>query len=449
MLHSLLNHRLPTPSEIAAATPPSVLSSWRSVWKDRTVETAYLTAWKRIQDKLAIHSENLTSHFLCLRNNPNQLVSHLNQWHHIVTTLHTDPNDPSNHLGLRETVERIKQRSTDKKRIRFEYTESLDVPAKEVPKRLRELALKHNVVLCIRQKYIRFKPFLAEVKDYACHRAGDPDSKRSKVLKREPYASKRCGCGFRIRAIVPIKDYNEKDRSFVYEEDGVAIFKLYAVHSGHEPGPLDGNARIMHRVVGLKGEYLMDKEVGYGVHEDVENEGFELMGKEKDEGDLRLSVLKKVGDLGAEVERLEGKIAAIQPELLGSVSRALFDIVNRIRNIGEVSSKSEIGLLPDDLCTDDVLIRDADFTNWSDHDHEQIFGDGADMNLIEVEDDEESFGRTLEEVASWGQMKAESGDQKDLLSETCKPDKWLKSILDYEDAKLTKPIRKDKAVVTD
>ena len=61
------------------------------------------------------------------------------------------------------------------------------------------------------------------------------------------------GCGFRIRAIVPIANYNEKDKSFVYQEEGVAVFKLYAVHSGHEPGPLDGNARIMHRVVGHKG----------------------------------------------------------------------------------------------------------------------------------------------------------------------------------------------------
>ncbi|GKD94846.1 hypothetical protein Tco_1374683, partial [Tanacetum coccineum] len=99
---------------------------------------------------------------------------------------------------------------------------------------------------------------LAEVKDYACHRAGEPGLKTSRDLKREPYASKRCGCGFRIRAIVPICDYNEKDETFVYQEEGMAVLKLYAVHSGHEPGPLDGNVRIMHRLVGYKGGFLLD-----------------------------------------------------------------------------------------------------------------------------------------------------------------------------------------------
>ena len=179
------------------------------------------------------------------------------------------------------------------KRRRFEYTESFDVPAKEVPSRLQQLAAKHKVVLCIRQKYIRYKPFMAEVKDYACHRAGEPAAKKSKILKREPYASKRCGCGFRIRAIVPIANYNEKDKTFVYQEEGMAVFKLYAVHSGHEPGPLDGNARIMHRVVGHKGGYLMDQEMVYGMAEDGENEGFGLIGK--DDGDLQLSVLHIYG----------------------------------------------------------------------------------------------------------------------------------------------------------
>jgi hypothetical protein len=36
---------------------------------------------------------------------------------------------------------------------------------------------------------------------------------------------------FRIRAIVPIANYNEKDKSFVYVEEGTVVFKLYAVHS--------------------------------------------------------------------------------------------------------------------------------------------------------------------------------------------------------------------------
>lgn len=388
------------------------------------------------------------------------------------------------HLGVKETIERIKQVWTvgakfygipesyirvcvaacpacsaavsgssgaRSKRRRFEYTESFDVPAKEVPSRLQQLAAKHKVVLCIRQKYIRYKPFMAEVKDYACHRAGEPAAKKSKILKREPYASKRCGCGFRIRAIVPIVNYNEKDKSFVYQEEGMAVFKLYAVHSGHEPGPLDGNARIMHRVVGHKGSYLMDPETVYGVSEEMENEGFGLMGK--DEGDLQFSVLQQVQELKAEVGMLEGRVSKIPNELLGSVSRELFDIVNKIRNVGETSLKP-IDLLPDKSHADDVLVGDNDLANWSNHHHERIYGDGKDTELIE--DDEDSFGRTLGEVVSWDQMRTECRSQKDLISETCKPEKWLKcsdfdekSILDCEDTKLTKPIRHDEAIVSD
>ncbi|XP_061339190.1 uncharacterized protein LOC133285891 [Gastrolobium bilobum] len=485
MLRSLLHGGLPTTADIIAATPPSILTSWRSVWKDRNEDTAYLTAWKRIQDKLTTHVDQHGNHFLCFKNNSQQFVSHVNQWQDIVMSFHTDAD--LKHLGLRETVERIKQVWTvgakfygipesyirvcvaacpvcssaagrSNKRRRFEYTESLDVPAKDVPRRLQQLAAKHKVVLCIRQKYIRFKPFMAEVKDYACHRAGEPAAaaaatKKSKVLKREPYVSKRCGCGFRIRAIVPIKDYNEKDKTFVYEEEGVAIFKLYAVHSGHEPGPLDGNARIMHRVVGHKGSYMMDQETVYGVREDVQNEGFGLLGK--DEGDLQFLILQQVQELRAEVGVLEGKVSKISRELLVSVSQELFDIMNKIRNIGEVNSKP-IGLLADEPHADDVLVGDNDLANWSTHEHEQIFGDGKDTELIEVEDDEDSFGLTLGEAVSWDQMRADCRSQKDLLSETCKPEKWLKcsdfdenNILDYEDIKLIKHIRRDEAIVAD
>ncbi|KAK7349621.1 hypothetical protein VNO77_07123 [Canavalia gladiata] len=483
MIRCLLQRRLATPAEIRAATPRSVLKSWRNVWKDRNEETAYLTAWKRIQDKLAAHVDQNGNHFLCFKNNTQQFVSHINQWQDIVMSFHGDTD--LKHLGLKETVERIKQvwtvgakfygipesyirvcvaacpvcsaaasgsaAAARSKRRRFEYTESFDVPAKEVPNRLQQLAAKHKVVLCIRQKYIRYKPFMAEVKDYACHRAGEPAAKKSKILKREPYASKRCGCGFRIRAIVPIANYNEKDKSFVYQEEGVAVFKLYAVHSGHEPGPLDGNARIMHRVVGHKGSYLMDQETVYGVSEEMENEGFGLMGK--DDGDLQFSVLQQVQELRAEVGMLEGRVSKVPRDLLGSVSRELFDIVNKIRNIGEVGLKP-IELLPDKSHADDVLVGDNDLANWSNH-HERIYGDGKDTELIE--DDEDSFGRTLGEVVSWGDhMRTECRSQKDLISETCKPEKWLKcsdfdekSILDCEDTKLTKPIRHDEAIVSD
>ncbi|OIW19320.1 hypothetical protein TanjilG_07288 [Lupinus angustifolius] len=483
MIHCLLQARLATPDEIRTVTPRPVLDSWRTVWKDRNEETAYLTAWKRIQDKLSTHVDPTGNPFLCFKNNSQQFVPHINQWEEIVMSFHADTD--MKHLGVKETIDRIKQSWTvgakfygipesyirvcvaacvvcceaasgsagaRNKRRRFEYTESFDVPAKEVPSRLQELAAKHKVVLCIRQKYIRYKPFMAEVKDYACHRAGEPAAKKSKVLKREPYASKRCGCGFRIRAIVPITNYNEKDKSFVYQEEGVAVFKLYAVHSGHEPGPLDGNARIMHRVVGHKGGYMMDQETVYGVSEEMDNEGFGLMGKE--DGDMQFSVLQQVQELKAEVGMLEARVSKIPGELLGSVSRELFDIVNKIRNVGELSLKP-IGLLPDKSHADDVLVGDNDLANWSNHHHDRIYGDGKGTELIE--DDEDSFGRTLGEVVSWDHMRTECTSQKDLISETCKPEKWLKcgdfvdekSILDCEDTKLTKPIQHDEAIVSD
>ncbi|KAE9610734.1 hypothetical protein Lalb_Chr07g0189751 [Lupinus albus] len=446
MIRCLLQRRLATPVEIRAATARSVLNSWRSVWKDRNEETAYLTAWKRIQDKLSTHVDPTGNTFLCFKNNSQQFVSHVDQWQDIVTSFHGETD--MRHFGVKETIERIKQVWTvgakfygipesfirvcvaacrvcsadavgsaggKSKRRRFEYTESFDVPAMEVPSRLQQLAVKHKVVLCIRQKYIRCKPFMAEVKDYACHRAGEPAPKKSKILKREPYASKRCGCGFRIRAIVPIANYNEKDKSFVYQEEGMAVFKLYAVHSGHEPGPLDGNARIMHRVVGHKGSYMMDHETVYGVSEEMDSEGFGLMGK--DDGDLQFSVLQQMQELKAEVGMLEVRVSKI----------------------------------PDD----DVLAGDNDLANWSNHHHDRIYGDGKDTELIE--DDEDSFGRTLGEVVSWDRMSTECRSQKDLLIETCKPEKWLKCgdfvdekiILGCEDTKLTKPIRHDEAIVSD
>ncbi|XP_057501279.1 uncharacterized protein LOC130785185 [Actinidia eriantha] len=481
MIRCLLEGRLASPDEIRIATPSTVLVSWRSVWKDRNEDTAYLTAWKRIQDKLIVHVGSHGNEFLCFKNNSNQFVSHTEQWQDIVTSFHGDAD--LKHLGLKETIERIKQVWTvgakfygipesfiracvaecpvcsdssgsmqRNKRRRFEYTESFDVPAKEVPRRLQQLAAKHKVVLCIRQKYIRYKPFMAEVKDYACHRAGEPaSSKKSRILKREPYASKRCGCGFRIRAIVPIANYNEKDKTFVYQEEGVAVFKLYAVHSGHEPGPLDGNARIMHRVVGHKGGYLMDQETVYGMSEEMENEGFGFMGKE--DGDLQHSVLQQVQELRNVVGSLEGRIAKIPQENLGLVSQELFDVVNKLRAIGEYSSKP-VGLFSDKSHSDDVLVGESDLADWGDHHHERIYGDTKDGDLIE--EDEVSFGRTLGDVASWDHMRTDCRVERDLLGDTCKPEKWLKcsefdekSILDCEDSKLTKPMRHDENIVTD
>ncbi|XP_057805605.1 uncharacterized protein LOC131020656 [Salvia miltiorrhiza] len=491
MIQCLIEGRLATPEEIRVATPPPVLSSWRSVWKDRNEDTAYLTAWKRIQDKLNVHvSESASgitgnsSHFLCFKNNTSQYVSHVDQWQDIVMSFHGDAD--FKHLGLKETIERIKQVWTvgakfygipesyirtcvaacpicsdessgcapRSKRRRFEYTESFDVPAKEVPSQLQQLAAKHKVVLCIRQKYIRYKPFMAEVKDYACHRAGEPaSSKKSRMLKREPYTSKRCGCGFRIRAIVPISNYNEKDKTFVYEEEGTAVFKLYAVHSGHEPGPLDGNARIMHRMVGHKGGLLMDQENVYGMAEDGENESFGFLGK--DAGDLQHSVLQQLQEVRNELGLLEGRLGKIPPSLLGSVSRELFDFANKLRNVADDGSKS-VGLLSEKQHQhlDDVLVVEHDLPDWVDDHHTRIYGDGKDADVIE--DDEDSFGRTLGEVASWDRMRTECRNEKDLLGETCKEEKWLKcgdfdqkGILGCSNPKLTKPLRHDEAIDPD
>lgn len=479
MIRCILDGRLASIDEIKSATPHAVLASWRSVWKDRNEDTAYLTAWKRIQEKLNVSREN-GSEFLCFKNNANnQFVSHVGQWQEIVMRFHGDGDADVKHLGLRDTIERIKQVWTvgakfygipesyirvcinacnvcsggggRLKRRRFEYTESFDVPAKDVPSKLRQLAAKHKVVLCIRQKYIRYKPFMAEVKDYACHRAGEPasSSKKSRILKREPYASKRCGCGFRIRAIVPISNYNEKDKTFVYQEEGVAVFKLYAVHSGHEPGPSDGNARIMHRLVGHKGGFSMDEDIIYDMGEEGDHDNFAFMGK--DDGDMQHSVLQQVKELRNEVGLLEGKITKIPPELLGSVSQELYDLLNKVRSVGEYGSKSG-GLSSEKLQSDDVLMGENDLADWGDH--QRIYGDGKDTDLIE--DDDDSFGRTLGDVASWDQIRADCRNEKDLLGESCKPEKWLKcgifdekSILDCGDSKLIKPVRHDETIESD
>lgn len=483
MISCLLDNRVASPGEIRSVTPIEVLKSWRSVWKDRNEDTAYLTAWKRIQDKLNAHVDGNGNRFLCFKNNSNQFVSHVSQWQDIVMSSHSDTD--FKHLGVRETVEKIKQLWTvgakfygipesfirvciascvvcsgvsegggvvggggfsggRPKRRRFEYTESFDVPAKEVPNKLQQLAKKHKVVLCIRQKYIRYKPFMAEVKDYACHRAGEPaSSKKSKVLKREPYASKRCGCGFRIRAIVPIANYNDKDKTFVYQEEGMAVFKLYAVHTGHEPGPLDGNARIMHRVVGHKGVFLNDQETEYGVNEELETDSF--MGR--DEGDFCHSVLQQVQELKSEAGLLESRISKLPQEFLESVSQELYHIVNKVRALGYETSKS-VGLDSDKQNSDVLLVGDGDLPHWNDPHDDRLYGDGKDTDLIEEDDD--SFGRTLGDVVPWDQIRTDCSSDKDLIVESCKSDKWLhssefdeKSILSCDDSKLTKPLRHD------
>ncbi|CAA0813588.1 Unknown protein [Striga hermonthica] len=487
MIRCLIEGRTATTEEIRAVNPPPLLSTWRSVWKDRNVDTAYLTAWKRIQDKLTVNvSESAASvagngtHFLCFKNNLGQFVSHIDQWQDIVMSFHCDPD--IQHLGLKDTIERVKQVWTvgakyygipesyiktcvaacplcldessgcapRSKKRKFEYTESLDVPAKEVQARLQQLAAKHKVVLCIRQKYIRYKPFMAEVKDYACHRAGEP-AKKPRFLKREPYASKRCGCQFRIRAIVPISNYNEKEKTFVYEEEGTAMFKLYAVHSGHEPGPLDGNARIMHRVFGHKGVVLMDQETLYGMADDGETESFGFSGNKS--GDLQNTLLQQVQELRNELGLLEGRIGKMPPSLLDTVSSELFEIVNKLRNVGDDGSKS-VALLSDKQDLDDVLVVEHDLPDWVDDHHTRIYGAAKDADGLE--DDEASFGRTLGEVASWNEMRIEGGNGKDILHENYKEEKWFncgdfdqKGNIECSNPKLIKPLRHDEIISSD
>ncbi|CAA2983103.1 uncharacterized protein LOC111373382 isoform X1 [Olea europaea var. sylvestris] len=459
MIQCLIEGRVAKPDEIRAVTPDDLLASWRSVWKDRNQDTAYLTAWKRIQDKLTVHVADPASavaitgnsRFLCFKNNLNQFVSHVDQWQDIVMSFHGV--EDLRHLGLRETIEKIKQVWTvgakfygipetyirtcvaacllcandisgcapRSKRRKFEYTESFDLPAKAVPFMLQQLAVKHKVVLCIRQKYIRHKPFMAEVKDYACHRAGEPASlKKSRIMKREPYVSKRCGCGFRIRAIVPISNYNERDKTFVYEDEGTAVFKLCAVHSGHVPGPLDGNARIMHRMVGHKGSVLMDNETMYGVVEEGESDDFGFLGN--DPRDLQHLALQHVQELRKELGLLEGQIRRTPPKLLRSLVHELSDMVGKLRNAADDGSKS-VGLPSEKQHLGDVLVVEHDLPDWGDVYQLSIYGDGNDVNVFE--DDGESFGRTLGEVTSWDQM-AQYKNKKNVLVEACKEEKWLK-----------------------
>ncbi|WVZ56220.1 hypothetical protein U9M48_006788 [Paspalum notatum var. saurae] len=510
MLRCVLAGRPASSDEVRAATSLSVLASWRTVWKDRNEDTAYLTAWKRIQDKLAASADGRHLHF---KTNAAQRVSHAGMWRDIVSEAHADP-DLLRHLAFKDTVDRIKQSWTvgakfygipesfirvcvsacpvckaapagqpesaisspgrGKRRRRFEYTETLDVPARDVPRRLQQLAAKHKVVLCIRQKYIRYKPFMAEVKDYACHRAGVPTSssgsaasssaatnsegKKTRVLKREPYQSKRCGCGFRIRAIVPIANYNEKDKTFVYLEEGTAVFKLYAVHSGHEPGPLDGNARIVHRLVGHKGTLEFDPDI-YGVSEEGDPT-FSAKGDEDvDIDDSHQAILQQVRDLRSEVLLLEGKVPKIHPELLGSLSTELSEVLHRIRRFnleGNVYQPEET-----------LMVGNEEVGGWGTAvvTHHLDQHDGAFCKDDEMlDDDDTEFGSSLGPI-SWDRMAAECEDRKMLMGDSPKCDKWMlkddvgdfdaKSILNcgdddgMEDSKIIKPLMHDDTMVTE
>ncbi|KAH7302120.1 hypothetical protein KP509_23G057500 [Ceratopteris richardii] len=387
MVQCILQCRYASPNEIRGATSPSVLQSWRGVWKDRNEDTAYTTGWKRIQDKLNARIDTDGREMLYFKNSPHQFIPHINQWQNIIYSFHGDAD--LQHLGVKDTIERIKQvwtvgaklygipesyikvcvascpvccssemsahQKQSSKRRRFEYTESFEVQAKEVPQRLQQLAAKHQVVLCIRQKYIRFKPFLAEVKDYCCHRAGEPNVKKPGVLKRKRYSSKRCGCGFRIRAIVPITNYSEKEKTFSYQEEGQAIFKLFAVHSGHEPGPHEGSARIMHRLVGSSG-LSMDI-----ITPDVQEEELSTIQYVKDDLQVREVITQQVHELCLELQSLDGKLSSLSQEALNKLSQDLASMTHRIRNIEIQQSQ---GLLMSKANSNNIILNHPELDSW-------------------------------------------------------------------------------------
>lgn len=437
MVQCILQNRYANPKEIREATSPSVLQSWRGVWKDRNEDTAYVTGWKRIQDKLHAHLDADGHEMLFFKNSPHQFIPHINQWQDIVYGFHGDAD--LQHLGVKDTIDRIKQvwtvgaklygipeayikvcvascpvccsaemsalQKQSSKRRRFEYTESFEVPAKEVSQSLQQLAAKHQVVLCIRQKYIRFKPFLAEVKDYCCHRAGEPNLKKPGVLKRKRYSSKRCGCGFRIRAIVPITNYSEKEKTFSYQEEGQAIFKLFAVHSGHEPGPHEGSARIMHRLVGSSGMH-MDDISAVGQEEEPGT-----MHYAKDDLEAREIIMQQVHELCIELQMLDGKLGSFSHEALNNLSQDLAAMTLRIKNVEGIQEAQ--GMLLSKSNSNDLILNHAGLEVWAGGQNrskeEAIVDDHLDPNFDTAHWDRQALGIPV----------SERGGQAGSFKDTC------------------------------
>ncbi|KAL0339362.1 UNVERIFIED_CONTAM: hypothetical protein Sangu_1458300 [Sesamum angustifolium] len=167
-------------------------------------------------------------------------------------------------------------------------------------------------------------------------------------------------------------------------------------------------------MVGHKGGFLMDHETVYGMAEDGENEGFGFLG--------RILEIYSI-PFCSSLEMLQ----MMDQNLLGCCQR------------------SSIWMM---------LVVEHDLPDWGDDHHTRIYGDGKDADVIE--DDEDSFGRTLGEVASWDQMRTVCRNEKDLLGETCKEEKWLKcaefdqkGIVGCSNPKLTKPLNNDEAIDPD
>eukprot|EP00249_Psilotum_nudum_P017442 c26325_g1_i1 orf=170-2011(-) len=443
MVVCILENRYANADEIRSATPGNVLVSWKGVWKDRNEDTAYLTGWKRIQDKLQALVDEHGNEMLYFKNNPQQFVPHIDQWQDIVQGFHRDAD--LKHLGMKETIERIKQVWTvgakfygipesfirvcvsscpvccsdsssnhaRSKRRHFEYTESLEVQAKDVPLRLQQLAAKHQVVLCIRQKYIRFKPFLAEVKDYCCHRAGEPNTKKAGILKRKKYSSKRCGCGFRIRAIVPIANYSEKEKTFTYQEEGKAIFKLYAIHSGHKPGPHEGSARIIHRFVGPASMKLDLTPVLDSVQDDS------LQDAAKDDaGGIREATLQQVNELRLELDTLRNNLGSLSHEVLNDISQSLADVIQRLRRVDELYKSA--GFFVINEREDERLISDPRLGG----DWRGSHGDDKHDNDLIVQNEE--FNSDMEPSSEWQIQRPQRLSKDEVLQD--KRAKWFDTV---------------------
>lgn len=423
MIDCISAGRYATAEEIRVVTPAAILDSWRNAWKDRSEDTGFVTAWKRIQEKLNVRVDAESGKkLLYFKTKSSRFVAYIEQWEEIVLKCHLEGDEDSRHLGVKDTVERVKKlwmvnskyygipesfirdcvnwcsiccNSSSglaplSKRRKIEYMESFDVPVKEVQVKLHELAAKYKTVLCVRQKYIRSTPYPAEVKDYVCDHAGEPIVKSLEDSKKQLHMSKRCGCMFRVRVIVPILKRKEEDKMFVYHDEGVAVFKLYAVHSGHEPGEFDGNAR--------KGVFWKDQDVGYGMREE-EGEGSRPVVTVF--GRLRKSLLSHLTEIKSEVELLERKVGQMPLDMICSASQTALEALNKFRSLEEHGLKQHF---------DDDLVGGAEFEVWDRHE-KMIYGGIKPAESIE--DHGNTSGRPLGNVASWGQMRTDSSSTRD------------------------------------
>ena len=150
----------------------------------------------------------------------------------------------------------------------------------------------------------------------------------------------------------------------------------------------------------------------------------------------------------------------MHPELLGSLSTELSDILHRIRKFnleGNVYQPEET-----------MMVGHEEVGGWGagDVSHHLDQHDGAFCKDDEMlDDDDTDFGSSLGPIVSWDRMAAECEDRKMLMGDSPKCDKWMlkddvgdfdaKSILNcgdddgVEDSKIIKPLMNDDTMVTD